>query len=164
MSASSPSSPPAAVVPSSAKFVQVAPGATAKLRNPVAVALLGFVTLGIYAIYWWYQVNREMADYGRAQNTTELGDNPTTSTLALFPGSLIIVPAVWTTVTTFRRVQAAQRLTGRMAINGWLALVLCLVIFPAFYGYAQSGLNEAWKASAHPPQARPEPVQEPVGA
>jgi hypothetical protein len=106
------------------------------------------VTLGIYLVFWWYFINRELADYGRAKGTTELGDSPAKSTLALFPGALLIVPAIWTTVTTFQRVQRAQRLTGQTPINGWLALVLWIVITPAFDAYVQSGLNSAWKAQA----------------
>jgi len=127
---------------------------TAKVRNPVAVAVLAVVTLGIYLVCWWYFINRELADLGRARGTSELGDSPGKSTLALFPGALLIVPAIWTTVTTFQRVQAAQRLTGQTPVNGWLGLVLYLVISPAMYGYMQSGLNSAWKAQT----AESEPV------
>jgi len=127
---------------------------TAKVRNPVAVAVLAVVTLGIYLVCWWYFINRELADLGRAKGTSELGDSPGKSTLALFPGALLIVPAIWTTVTTFQRVQAAQRLTGQTPVNGWLGLVLYLVISPAMYGYMQSGLNSAWKAQT----AESEPV------
>jgi hypothetical protein len=130
-----------------AEEVQLAgAGSTAKLRHPVAVAVLSLVTLGIYLVYWWYQINRELADYGRAKGTAELGDSPGKSTLALFPGALVIVPAIWTTVTTFKRVQAAQRLTGQAPINGWLGLVLYVVITPAMYAYMQSGLNGAWRS------------------
>jgi hypothetical protein len=130
-----------------AQEIQI-PGAaaTAKLRSPLAVAILSIVTIGIYLVFWWYFVNRELADLGRARGTDELGDNPALSTLALFPGALLVVPAVWTTVTTFRRVQAAQRLTGQAPVNGWLGLVLYLVISPALYAYMQSGLNGAWKS------------------
>ncbi len=123
-------------------------GSTAKVRNPIAVAVLVVVTLGIYLVVWWYFINRELADYGRAKGTDELGDNPALSTLALFPGALVIVPALWTTVTTFQRVQAAQRLTGESPINGWLGLVLYLVLSPAMYGYMQSGLNGVWKGQS----------------
>ncbi|HET9214071.1 MAG TPA: DUF4234 domain-containing protein [Gaiellaceae bacterium] len=130
-------------------------GSTAKVRNPIAVAVLVVVTLGIYLVVWWYFINRELADYGRAKGTDELGDNPTLSTLALFPGALVIVPALWTTVTTFQRVQAAQRLTGESPINGWLGLVLYLVLSPAMYAYMQSGLNGVWKAQS---AASAEPV------
>ena len=120
--------------------------ATAKIRNIVAVAILPIITIGVYLVVWWYKINREMADLGRAKGTAELGDNPGKSTLALFPGAFIIVPAIWTTVTTFKRIQAAQRLAGQSPINGWLGLVLYLVFSPAFYAYMQSGLNSVWKA------------------
>ena len=122
--------------------------ATAKVRNVIAVAILTVVTLGIYLVCWWYFINRELADYGRAQGTSDLGDSPTKSTLALFPGVLVIVPFLWTTVTTFQRVQAAQRLAGQTPLNGWIGLILYLVISPAFYAYMQSGLNGVWKAQA----------------
>jgi hypothetical protein len=131
-----------------ANHVAIAPGSTAKIRSPIAVAVLSLVTLGIYVLFWWYFVNREMADYGRARGTNELGDSPTKSVLALFPGGLVVVPAIWTTVTTFQRIQAAQRLNGQTPINGWLGLVLLLVFQPAFYGYMQSGLSSAWRATA----------------
>jgi hypothetical protein len=123
-------------------------GATAKIRNPIAVAIFAIITLGIYVVFWWYFSNREMADYGRARGTTELGDSPGKSTLALFPGAFIIVPAIWTTVTTFQRIQAAQRLAGQTPINGWIGLLLYLVFSPAFYAYMQSGLNSVWKGQA----------------
>jgi Domain of unknown function (DUF4234) len=132
--------------------------AKAKIRNIVAVPVLAIVTLGVYLVFWWYFVNREMADYGRARGTSDLGDNPGKSTLALFPGALIIVPAVWTTVTTFQRVQKAQRLAGQTPINGWLGLVLYLVFSPAFYAYMQSGLNSVWKAEASAVEAPPVPA------
>jgi len=132
-----------------AQQVQI-PGASAPawIRNPIVVAILSIVTLGIYLLFWWYLVNREMMDYGRAKGSSELGDNPTKSLLALFPGGLIVVPAIWTTITTFKRVQAAQRIAGQEPINGWLGLVLYIVIAPALFGYMQSGLNSVWKAEA----------------
>jgi hypothetical protein len=146
----SPSPGQAAAAPQSptSGHVQLAPGATAKIRGPIAVTIFTLITVGIYLIFWWYYVNKEMADYGRARNTEELGDSPAKSTLALFPGAFIIVPAIWTTVTTFQRVQAAQRLTGQTPVNGWLGLVLYLVFSPALAGYMQSGLNSAWSAAA----------------
>jgi hypothetical protein len=130
-----------------AEEVQIAgASSTAKVRHPVAVAVLSVVTLGIYLVCWWYFINREMADYGRARGTSDLGDSPTKSTLALFPGVLVIVPALWTPVTTFKRVQAAQRLAGQAPINGWIGLILYLVLSPAMYAYMQSGLNGVWKS------------------
>ena len=124
---------------------------TAKLRGPVNVVLLSLVTLGIYGIVWYYKVNREMADLGKATGRTEeLGDSPGKSLLAVTLGALIIVPAVISTINTYKRIQATQRLTGGgEIINGWLVLVMYLVglSFVAF-GYAQSGLNKAWQKQA----------------
>jgi hypothetical protein len=127
--------------------VELAPGSFAKYRNPVVVAVLVLVTLGIYQVAWWYLVNRELADHGRALGRTELGDDPAKSTLALFPGAIVVVPAVWTTVTTFQRIQAAQRLHRQVPVSGWLGLVLGLVLSPVLIAYMQSGLNSAWSAA-----------------
>jgi hypothetical protein len=104
-------------------------------------------------VFWWYFTNREMADYGRARGTNDLGDSPAKSTLALFPGALIVVPAIWTFFTTFQRIQAAQRLNGQVPINGWLGLVIFLVISPVLVGYMQSGLNSAWRSATTRPEA-----------
>jgi uncharacterized protein DUF4234 len=120
-------------------------GTTAKIRSVFAPALLPFITLAIYLFCWWYFINREMRDLGRAKGTTELGDSPTKSVLAITLGALVIVPAIWSTVTTFKRVQAAQRLSGVEPLNGWIALILYLVLSPAFYAYMQSGLNNVWR-------------------
>lgn len=117
----------------------------AKIRSPLGVAVLGFVTLGIYVLFWWYYINREMVDYGKA-NGVDLGDSPATSVLALFPGGLIIVPAIMTLINTFKRVQKAQEAAGNEPINGWLGLVLYLVLSPAMWAYMQSGLNKVWEA------------------
>lgn len=141
-----------------AENVDIGGGKTAKVRNIWAVAILSVVTLGIYVLFWWYFANREMADYGKAKGTTELGESPGKSVLALTLGALIIVPAILTIINTFRRVQKAQNAAGLdSAINGWIGLVLLLVISPAFYAYMQSGLNAAWKASAQM-QAAPVPA------
>jgi hypothetical protein len=132
-----------------AQPVDIGAAKPAKIRSPVAVAILTFVTVFIYLFFWWYFINREMADYGKQRGTTELGDNPTKSVLAISLGLLVIVPFVWTIVTTFKRLQALQRLTGdAQPINGWIGLILAVVIEPALFGYMQSGLNSSWKAVA----------------
>lgn len=118
---------------------------TAKIRNLWAVALLPIVTLAIYFFYWWYQINRELADYGRAKSTDELGDSPGKSLLAVTLGALIVVPALVSIYRGFKRVQAAQRLAGFEPLNGWIGLILYIVISPAFFAYVQSGLNPIWQ-------------------
>jgi uncharacterized protein DUF4234 len=144
--------------------------ATAKVRNPLGVVGLTLITLGIYYFVWYYKVNREMADLGRAKGTDELGDSPGTSLLAVTLGALIIVPAVISIYHTFQRTQAAARLTGVEPLNGWIALLLYLVIGIAFPAYLQSGLNRVWEAQAgrstiaagqQPAAAMPEAAQAP---
>lgn len=118
--------------------------AQAKLRNPWGVFGLLLVTLGIYGIFWWYYVNREMRDYGRSAGY-DLGQNPRNSALALFPGGLIIVPALITYWNGTKRMQATQRVAGVPPLNGWIALVLFLLLSVAFPPYLQSELNKAWR-------------------
>ena len=74
-----------------------------------------------------------------------VGDSPGTSLLAVTLGALIIVPALVSIYRGFKRVQAAQRLMGSDPINGWIGLILFIVITPAFYAYVQSGLNPVWE-------------------
>ena len=131
-----------------AQEVQIAgTDARAKIRSPWAPALLPFITLGIYSLVWYYKINREMRDLGRAKGTTELGDSPGTSLLAVTLGALIIVPAVISLINTGKRIQAAQRLSGvNPQLNGWLAIVMGILITPVLYAYEQSELNKVWQA------------------
>jgi Domain of unknown function (DUF4234) len=122
--------------------------ATAKIRSVVWVIVLEIVTLFIYGFFWWYFIHRELRDFGRAKGTTELGTSPGTSLLAITLGALIIVPALVSFYNGFKRVQAAQRLTGIEPINGWIGLILFIIFYPAFMGYIQSGLNPVWQAQA----------------
>ena len=110
---------------------------TAKIRSLWAVALLPIITIGIYFFFWWYFIHRELRDYGRAKGTDELGDSPGKSLLAVTRGALIIVPALLSFYRGFKRVQDP--------INGWIGLILFIVISPAFYAYMQSGLNAVWQ-------------------
>jgi hypothetical protein len=119
---------------------------TAKIRSIWAPALLPFITLGIYFFCWWYFINRELRDYGRAKGSNDLGTSPGTSLLAVTLGLLIIVPALVSIWNTTKRVQAAQRLAGIPPLNGWIALILFVVISPAFNAYLQNGLNDIWRA------------------
>ena len=123
---------------------------SAKLRSPIWVAVLSIITLGIYFLFWWYFINKEMAAYGRAKGI-DLGDSPGLSVLAIIPGALIIVPAIMTTYNTFKRGHTAQGAQGLPQLNGWIALLLLLVFSPAAYAYLQSELNNVWRAQGAAP-------------
>ena len=118
-----------------------------KIRNPWAVALLPFITLGIYHLVWWYRINRELRDFGYA-NDVDLGTSPVLSTLALFPGGLIIVPALVTYWRGTMRVQEAGRVGGTEPINGLIALLLYIIMAPSFWAYIQVSLNAVWTSNA----------------
>jgi hypothetical protein len=120
-----------------------------KVRNPWAVALLPIITLGIYHLVWWYKINKELKAYGEAKGY-DLGRNPTNSLLALFPGALIVIPALVTYYRGTERVQGASKIAGREPVNGWIVLVLYLLLAPGMWFYLQSSLNEVWEREAEP--------------
>jgi Domain of unknown function (DUF4234) len=124
--------------------------ASVKLRSPWAVALLPFITLGIYHLVWWYRINRELRDVGHGRGV-DLGEHPTNSLLALLPGALIIIPPFVTYWRGTKRVMHANELTTTEPLNGWIALILFIVIQPAYWAYMQSSLNHAWRAAAEEP-------------
>lgn len=127
-----------------------------KVRSPWAVALLPFVTFGIYSIVWWYKVNKEMKAYGEAKGY-DLGQNPTNSALALFPGGIIVIPALITFWNGTKRVQGASKLAGKEPINGWIVLLLYLFISPGMFAYMQVALNHVWETEADPLPGQPAP-------
>jgi hypothetical protein len=120
-----------------------------KVRSPWAVALLPIVTLGIYHLIWWYKINKELKAYGEAKGY-DLGQNPTNSLLALVPGFLIIVPPLVSYYRGTKRVQGASKIADRESVNGWIVLVLYLLLAPGMWFYLQSALNEVWEQEAEP--------------
>jgi hypothetical protein len=134
-----------------AEIVQIPNAAsTAKIRNPIAVLALGLITLGIYHIFWWYFINREMADYGRA-NRVDLGDNPVMSVLAITLGVLIIIPPFVSLFRTLRRVERAQN--HALGSNNIAVILLFILIFIPLvnlvvFPIMQSNLNQVWEAAS----------------
>jgi Domain of unknown function (DUF4234) len=121
--------------------------ARVKVRSPWGAALLPLITFGIYHLVWWYRVNRELRDYGRAKGY-DLGQSPANSTLALFPGGLIVVPALITYWRGTKRVQGAARVAGKEPVNGWIALILYVLLSPGMWAYLQVSLNDLWRSEA----------------
>jgi hypothetical protein len=120
-----------------------------KVRSPWAVALLPIVTLGVYHVVWWYKINKELKAYGEAKGY-DLGQNPTNSALALFPGLFIVVPPLVSYWRGTKRVQGASKIAGREPASGWIALILYLLLSPAMFAYLQVSLNNVWEQDAEP--------------
>jgi hypothetical protein len=143
-------------------------GETAKVRSPVNSALLSLIPF--YGIFWYFYINKELAALGRARGTEELGTNPTNSALALFPGGIVVVPAIISYYNTGERIQTAQRLTGvPEGLSGAMVCVALILLFPLGVFLVQQELNKVWEslqgagqlpggppaAEAQPPAAEP---------
>ena len=120
----------------------------AKLRNPLGVVGLTFLTLGIYSVFWYYFVNKEMAKMGAAKGTDELGDSPGTSVLAITLGAFIIVPPFVSIYHTWQRLNAGERLTGLSGMEAGLGLLLWIFISPVAQYIFQSNWNKVLQAQA----------------
>ena len=135
-----------------AQSVQIAPGGgVAKLRNPWAVLGLSLITLGIYYVFWWYFINREMRDVGNA-NGVDLGQSPGTSVLAITLGAFVIIPPFVSVWKTGRRMEGTQRTTGASGGSGPLFFVLHIIPIVSLFApvYMQMELNKAWRAIGDP--------------
>src|SRR4051795_3231613 len=123
-------------------------GERGKLPNPLGVVGLSLITFGIYYAFWWYYINREMRDLGRARDT-DLGQSPGNSVLAVTLGWIIIVPAIVSMWRTTDRIQRSQEVAGvERGANGPIIFILLLLIGPVGIWYAQNELNKAWEAQA----------------
>lgn len=86
---------------------------TTKVQSPVALIGLSVVTLGVYTAFWYYRVNREMRDYGRARGDEDLAaSKPVRSVLAWVPGGWIVVPLIVSFARATGRIVRCERLAG----------------------------------------------------
>jgi hypothetical protein len=147
-----------------------------KIRNPLGVIGLSIITFGIYGIFWYYYANKELAEIGKAHGTTECGDSPGNSVLAVTLGAFVIVPAFISAYNFCKRLQAAERITGTPeGMEPGLLFVLYVFLAPVAAYIAQSNLNKVLQAQAGGgaalntgaaiPQAAPEqPAADPAPA
>jgi hypothetical protein len=126
-------------------------------RNPLGVLGLGFITLGIYFVYWFYKANQEIQRYTGDQTIS-----PTRSLLALFPGGIVIVPALIAFYNTANHVVQMEQQGGITSqISPAITVVIGLVFSIAVGIYVQEHLNRVWDsasaASAGPSATAPPP-------
>lgn len=121
-----------------------------KVRNPWGVLGLTVITLGLYGWYWWFQINRELAQLGGVHQRQDLGKDPSVSMLAFGLGGYLIVPFIWTVVATSKRIQRAQRLVGSSEVlNGWvLGLLWLFTLGIGAVVYTQSQMNKWLRTQA----------------
>ena len=132
-----------------ADLVQLAgTGTQVKVRDPLAVVFFTIITLGIYMIFWWYFINREMADLGRAKGIADLGEEPIWSVVAITVGSLVLIPPFVSLWRTCRRIERAQSdVLGSNNFSPILNFILALIPIVQFVVpfLMQSNLNQVWR-------------------
>jgi Domain of unknown function (DUF4234) len=128
-------------------------------RDPLVVLLLSFITLGIYALYWYYKVNEEIQRY-----TGDMTISPVRSLMAVLFGWIIIVPpfiAVWNTANHVVEIERGVEI--QQELSPAIAIVLLLVIAVALGLYVQEHLNRVWDRAAGLPGASPPSAPPPAG-
>jgi hypothetical protein len=111
--------------------------AQVKLRSPIGVSFLSFITAGIYYLYWFYRVNEEAAIISRDEDA-----NPGLSLFAASLGALLIVPVFWTHWTTAKRVGDATGYPVSVAANVAFSIVLLPLAGLLYTFWLQGKLNK----------------------
>lgn len=95
-----------------------------KRRDPGIAWALSIITLGIYFLFWYYLVNREMSD-----DFPDVEVNPLGAVAAVTIGGLIVVPPFVSIYNTGRRIRVAQRAAGlEPTCRPWVGILLSFVL------------------------------------
>lgn len=114
-------------------------GSPFKVRSPAAVIIFSIITIGIYQIYWFYQVGREMKEY----NGSGLG--PVANLLIGLFFSIVLLFTIPNDVKA--TYETAGKQTDISAITGFWNLI-------PFVGWiiwivkVQNRLNALWEEAA----------------
>lgn len=119
-------------------------GATVTTKNPWALWILTFITLGIWGIVWWYRVNRELRDVSSAYDE-HFRMPPAVSTVLMALWPLAVLPAIVTCVISSIRARSLQQLIGTETgrVNPLIATLLLFLVFSHVW-YIQRSLNATW--------------------
>jgi hypothetical protein len=114
-------------------------GIVVKERNPLGVVGLSIITGGIYFLYWYYAINKELAAAGEDVK-------PGIALLAITLGAVIIVPWIMSMHKTAERIKNVQQRAGVTSqMNPVLATVTLFTPIGIVWGpYAQQSMNSAW--------------------
>ena len=110
---------------------------TGKVRSPAGGWLLAWVTLGIYYLFWYHHMNKELRDVHPSIRVS-----PGIAVLCLFVPIVNLV-SIYNTGGRIRQAQAAAGATP--AASGWIGVVLTFVI-GLDLPYYNAQANQAWRA------------------
>jgi uncharacterized iron-regulated membrane protein len=118
--------------------------ATVTIRNEWAVWVLSFITLNIYGIIWWYQVNRELRDVAREADV-RVAAAPAVSAVLMALWPLGLIPPLVTVFITSGRLRLVQ---GAVEADDRANPIIATLLFPLllFHSvYLQKKLNSTWQ-------------------
>jgi hypothetical protein len=111
-------------------------GVKGKVENPTTVLILGFVTCGLYPLYWMWLRTKEVNDYLGEQRI-----NP----MFVFPGCVCFPVVLYAMFLMLKSLPDMQKKAGVEAKDELvLHLVLFLFISPVGMYLFQQKLNEIW--------------------
>ena len=120
--------------------------ARATIRNPVALWILTFLSLGILAIFWWYGVSREIRDISGARGRPRGGPPIVMAILvALWP--LAWIPAM---IAIYLGTRSLRGLQEDIGVSKPARPIVAALLFPLLFVtviYAQRAANETWGAA-----------------
>ena len=122
-------------------------------RSPLVVIGLTFITIGIYALWWYWRTNEDARRYLQDESI-----RPGIALLAVTFGIFLIVPPFISLYHTGERVERMQQKAGvSNTISPALNLILCIVVGFIGYAYTQEHLNRVWDAAGGTAGALPAP-------
>jgi uncharacterized membrane protein HdeD (DUF308 family) len=127
--------PEAASAPVQSGVGSGATGPPGKIRSPFGGWLLLIPTLGIYYLFWYYNINRELRDYDPAVRV-----EPILAVVCLF----IPIVGLVSIYNTGNRIRQAQNTSGSVpecsGVIGVIASIFLVLDIP----YYSSQLNRVW--------------------
>lgn len=113
-------------------------------RNPLGVLGLSIITLGIYWLYWYYQINVEIRRFEKDDTV-----RPGIALLAMALGWILIVPPFISLYNTSLHVVRMEERAGSPTLLSPALNVVVLLVFGLGTGiYTQEHLNRVWGAAA----------------
>lgn len=127
-------------------------GVRVKVRSLWVCALLLLVTIGIYYLFWYYMIKRELRDFGSRRAVSDLRSiDPAMGVLAMTLGWYIIVPpfvSAWRTVRNVRLAEETAGVQEHQRINhtlGFVIFIVGFVLLPIEVFYVQTHMNRLWR-------------------
>ena len=128
--------------PAAAPTSPAAPGAgrtgpKGKTRSPIGGWLLLIPTLGIYYLFWYHHINRELRDYDSSVNV-----KPGLAVLSLF----VPIVGLVSMYNTGNRIRQAQATSGGAPEASGVLGLLGSIFFALNVPYYSAQLNRVWSA------------------